>query len=249
MGAVAALGSLVRGVSHQRGVSGRLKRHTKQVTQRHGPTADEVFSLTLGLLTHDLRSPLLSSRRTLDQLRGGKDDAEAELLEAVCAALEHIEGMVGRLLGVERLESSTLAPHVAVDQVAREAAEVCSAPDQIDVLTVSSTAMGDAVLLRACIGNLLENALRYARDQVLLRAGPVDGGSLVMVDDDGPGIDPPLRDLIFQPLVRLEPEAGPGAGLGLSLVRRTTELHGGRVWAEASPSGGARFCLWLPGPG
>jgi signal transduction histidine kinase len=208
--------------------------------------ASEVMLVSLELMAHDLRSPLAASRQAVGQLLRRRKGDEQALLAGLDEALSNINRMVEDLLDLERVQAASTLQLVEIDQIARDCVESCSAPELVEVLTVSTEVEADPVLVRTSIRNLLENALRHARTEVLLRAGPVERGVLVVVDDDGPGIPPDLREMVFRPLVRLDHGAGDGIGLGLTLVRRVAELHGGRVWAEPSPSGGARFCVWLP---
>lgn len=207
---------------------------------------DDAMITSLELLAHDLRSPLASSRQVVELLLRRHGGDEKVLLVGLDEALACINRMVDDLLGLERLQAVSTVQPVEIDQLVRDCVASCSAPELVEVLTVSTEAEVDPGLMRSSIRNLLENALRHARSEVLLRAGPVTGGVLVVVEDDGPGIPPDLREIVFRPLVRLHHASGDGVGLGLTLVRRAVELHGGRVWVEPSPSGGARFCVWLP---
>jgi signal transduction histidine kinase len=73
---------------------------------------------------------------------------------------------------------------------------------------------------------------------------------LFVVEDDGPGVPEDLREAIFEPFRQAPGSSSghaPGVGIGLSLVRRFAELHGGRAWAEGRPGGGASFHVFLPG--
>ena len=74
-------------------------------------------------------------------------------------------------------------------------------------------------------------------------------GVLIMVEDDGPGVPEDLRTTIFEPFRQgpAAPSHSPGTGIGLSLVARFAELHGGRAWVEERPGGGASFRVFLPG--
>jgi signal transduction histidine kinase len=110
----------------------------------------------------------------------------------------------------------------------------------------------DADLMRLVFVNLLGNALKFTaaragagRVSVDLRRSPQ--GAAVCVEDDGLGL-PPGRDAeLFKPFARLHGPLVPGAGVGLTLVRRIVEAHGGRVWAERVEGGGARFLFTLDG--
>ena len=74
-----------------------------------------------------------------------------------------------------------------------------------------------------------------------------DGNAIVSIIDNGPGIPPSELEHIFERFYRLDPSRSDGgAGLGLAIVRRLVELHGGRVWAENAPGGGAVFTFTIP---
>jgi signal transduction histidine kinase len=101
--------------------------------------------------------------------------------------------------------------------------------------------------LHRLVLNLMENAVRHTPPGTTIRAGVEreNGSAIVTVEDDGPGIDPDLRDRVFERFVRGEGDRGSSSGLGLSIVRAVAESHGGRVELEdAHP--GARFVVHLP---
>jgi signal transduction histidine kinase len=110
------------------------------------------------------------------------------------------------------------------------------------------------------LGNLLDNACKWARSRVTLRAAPLAAGQgsdesqsgggrdrlvEITVDDDGPGLDPSMREAVLQRGVRVD-EAGPGSGLGLAIVRDLAALYGGAIRLGASPAAGLRATLRLP---
>lgn len=95
------------------------------------------------------------------------------------------------------------------------------------------------------LGNLVDNACKWARTRVEVRSS-VDGGQVVTtVDDDGPGLDPSLRETVLQRGVRAD-EAAPGSGLGLAIVADLVELYGGTITLGTSTLGGLRATLGLP---
>jgi signal transduction histidine kinase len=95
------------------------------------------------------------------------------------------------------------------------------------------------------LGNLLDNAFKYARSRIVLDSSR-DGTSIVItIDDDGPGLAPSLRAAVLQRGVRAD-EAGPGSGLGLAIVADLAELYGGSVALDPAPAGGLRARLRLP---
>lgn len=95
------------------------------------------------------------------------------------------------------------------------------------------------------LGNLLDNACKWARNRVRIESLEADGRTTILVDDDGPGIPAELRERVLQRGVRAD-EAAPGSGLGLAIVRDLSELHGGSIAIEAAPLGGVRGRLILP---
>ncbi len=107
----------------------------------------------------------------------------------------------------------------------------------------------DAHYLERAIQNLLVNAKRYAKHQVLLSLKSNDGEVEITVDDDGCGIPPEQHEAILQPFVRLDESRSKGRGgfgLGLAIVSRIVSWHQGQIAIDASPLGGARFSIRLP---
>jgi signal transduction histidine kinase len=109
----------------------------------------------------------------------------------------------------------------------------------------------DAAKVERIVENLLANAARHAPDAtgIWVSATASDGGVLITVEDNGPGVPPELRAAVFEPF-RQGPDRSqhsPGVGIGLSLVARFAEIHGGRAWVEDRAGGGASFRVFLPG--
>jgi signal transduction histidine kinase len=95
------------------------------------------------------------------------------------------------------------------------------------------------------LGNLLDNACKWARTRIAIASSADADRCVVTVDDDGPGIAAALRDAVLQRGVRAD-EAAPGSGLGLAIVRDLAELHDGSIALDTSPLGGLRATLALP---
>lgn len=95
------------------------------------------------------------------------------------------------------------------------------------------------------LGNLVDNACKWAKTRVEVRSSLDEGQIVTTVDDDGPGLDPSLRETVLRRGVRAD-EAAPGSGLGLAIVADLVELYGGSIALGSSPLGGLRATLRLP---
>jgi len=96
------------------------------------------------------------------------------------------------------------------------------------------------------IGNLLDNACKWARMRVSITSSVAAGRVLVTIEDDGPGLDAEASQLVLQRGVRRD-ERGPGSGLGLAIVRELAELYGGAITLARAAGGGVSACIELPG--
>jgi two-component system sensor histidine kinase GlrK len=100
------------------------------------------------------------------------------------------------------------------------------------------------------IENLISNAVRHtpAGTPIWVRAEPQEGGVLLVVEDEGPGVPEQLRRAVFEPFRRGSADGAhpPGVGVGLALVARFADLHGGEAWVEPRRGGGASFRVYLP---
>jgi two-component system sensor histidine kinase KdpD len=107
----------------------------------------------------------------------------------------------------------------------------------------------DSVLIEQVLINLLENAIKYTPPDspIILSAWPTDGAITVEVADCGPGLPPGDEQRVFEKFYRLQrPGERSGAGLGLTICRAIIDAHGGHIWAENRPGGGAAFRFTLP---
>jgi signal transduction histidine kinase len=95
------------------------------------------------------------------------------------------------------------------------------------------------------LGNLLDNACKWARSRIAIASVTTGPTIVITVDDDGPGLETSMLDAVLQRGVRAD-EAAPGSGLGLAIVRDLVELYGGSITLSGSPSGGLRARLQLP---
>ena len=195
-------------------------------------------------VSHDLRTPLTRMKLQLAMLH------EAEDAEGLRADVTEMEHMIDAYLAFARGESGEAAQPTdfvallsdVVEGLPGRAAVTLSVDGPIDIAI-------RPVAMRRCLGNLLGNALRYAR-RVKVTASLVQKTVRVVIDDDGPGIPADKREDVFRPFFRLDPSrniATGGVGLGLSIAQDIAHGHGGEIGLEDSPLGGLRVVLTLPG--
>ena len=116
---------------------------------------------------------------------------------------------------------------------------------EVDV-AASLVVRGQREDLDEMLGNLLDNACKWAKSRVAVQSAVEEGMVVVTVDDDGPGLPVAMREEVMRRGVRAD-EAAPGSGLGLALVRELALLYEGTIGLEDSPMGGLRAKLRLPG--
>jgi len=212
------------------------------------------------MLVHDLKSPLAAIVGNLDLLRMVGDDQWAQMIERSQDSAKRMLRLILDLLDVEKLEAGrvdTNNERVNLAEVARAAAaeaDVTARVRRVHVgadLPESAWIDADPGLLRRVLDNLLANAISHspADTTILLAIRQRDEGVEMMVADAGPGVPEELRDEIFEKYARLEPKqncSSANKGLGLTFCKLAVEAHGGTIWVEAAPEGGACFRMILP---
>jgi signal transduction histidine kinase len=202
-----------------------------------------------GDLAHGLKTPLAVIAHEADRAAaaGAGDVAESvhqqveRMRRQVDYHLAHSRAASGREAGLR------CALHESVDGLLRALARL-NADRQltIDVLVEPTLLVhGRREDIDEMLGNVLDNACRFARSRVAVAAASSDGVAVVTIDDDGPGLDPSLRAAVLQRGVRAD-ESGHGSGLGLAIVRDLVELYAGTIALSVSPLGGLRVELRLP---
>jgi signal transduction histidine kinase len=217
----------------------------------------ERFTYTV---SHDLRSPLVTVRGFVDLLEkdvaasdGGRMAAD---LARIRSATGTMETLLRELLELSRVGRVTSPPEtVPLEGLARAAVTLLherlrAANVRVEVRPGLPTVRGDRTRLLEVFQNLIENAVKFRSGQgepvVEVGSRPGPAGPVVYVRDNGVGIDSRYHDRIFALFERLDPRVE-GTGVGLALVKRIVEVHGGRVWVESEGAGkGSTFCFTLP---
>jgi signal transduction histidine kinase len=195
-------------------------------------------------IAHDLRTPLAELRSRLEELtlvRPSADETFAEL-DAAVADVDRVLGIFNALLRLAEIDTGARRSgfvQVDVAQVASEAAEFYQPVAELKKVRLSfestgkPSVAGDPVLLAQAIGNLIDNALKYARENGTITvdvAQQSDGVTEIAVSDDGPGIPDEEKPKVIERFYRGDASRGtPGVGLGLSLVAAVAKLHGGQL--------------------
>jgi PAS domain S-box-containing protein len=232
----------------------------ERAAAEHLRAVDEMKTTFLQAVSHDLRTPLttiLGIALTLEHRAAGLPASDlADLLHRLSGNARKLDRLLGDLLDLDRLARGTLTPRrqpvdlgALVHRVVDDAGVRDEHPVVVDAPPLLLAA--DAPKLERIIENLLVNAAKHTPSGtpiwVRLRATD-DGGVLLAVEDEGPGVPAQLREQIFQPFRqgRTIADHAPGSGIGLALVAQFAGLHGGRAWVQDRPGGGASFRVFLP---
>ncbi|MGC3998726.1 MAG: ATP-binding protein [Anaeromyxobacter sp.] len=208
------------------------------------------FGQLVGSIGHDLRNPLGVIETSLYILRGrvGEDERARKHVDRIGEQLGIANGIITNLLDMIRNRPLVKEP-VVLAEVLGGVAEVVKHPPGVAIRLEELAALpgveGDPVQLRQVFANLIENAVFAASPEgtVTIRGLQADGAVAVAVEDTGPGVDPATRRRLFEPLITTKDR---GIGLGLALVKRIAERHGGGVDYSDRPGGGACFTVRLP---
>jgi PAS domain S-box-containing protein len=219
-------------------------------------STDELKNTLLHTLSHDLKGPITAVLAATSALKR-PDVAESErveLLDGMAVRARRMDRLLGDLLDLERLSRGVLQTNRFPVDVGKLVRDLVAESDMLDGRVVGVDAPRviapvDQPKVERAIDNLLVNAVRHTPPgaRIWVRVLPLGGGVLVCVDDEGPGVADELKAPIFEPF-RKGQAGTPGSGIGLSLVARFAEFHGGRAWVEDREGGGAAFRVFLPGP-
>ncbi len=215
-------------------------------------------------VAHELRTPLTNLRAELEAVQDGLAVADAEQVASFHEEVLHLQRLVTDLeelavaeAGGLRLDREPVDARKAAERALRAvgsgaAAGVLGGADVRVEIPDLPWVWADPRRLRQALVNLLENALRHtpADGRITIEGRLLDEGRVELaVADTGSGIPADRLGDVFERFVRLDPSrqrASGGAGLGLAIVRRWVEAHGGRVGVESEPGRGSRFWLTLP---
>lgn len=230
-----------------------LAGHFNQMAERIEHLIANQRELT-NAVSHELRTPIARLSFELDQLKQEADPRQSRaLIGDMYADLGELEDMVSELLtyaslerGATQVTRENIEAHSWLDSVIgsvaleaeAEGVQLSLGTCEVDFIQIEPRFMARAVI------NLLRNAIRYAEHRVEVSLVEFGSGYEVRVCDDGPGVPEDGREKIFQPFMRLDASRDRrtgGFGLGLALVQRVSQWHGGQVQVLDSQWGGASF--------
>ena len=239
----------------------RVQRRTTELEQANRELEDknaelERFTYTV---SHDLKSPLITITCFLGYL---EEDATAGNIERVRhdslrikEAVSRMKRLLDELLELSRIGRLMNPPeNVAFEDLVHEALQTARGRLEARGVTVDiqpdlPSVHGDRQRLVEVLQNLVDNAAKFMCDQPVPRieigCQEQDGGPVFFVRDNGIGIEPRFHEQIFGLFNKLNP-AIEGTGVGLALVRRIIEVHGGRIWVESELGKGSTFYFTLP---
>lgn len=213
-------------------------------------------------ISHELKTPLVVLKMLVPSLRQLPDlpsDTRAEITETIEENLSRLESLITDLLESARLEAGAVALHPRpvdlgrlIQRVLEDLAPLLARKKQqwqLQGATVLPRVWADSRRVEQILSNLVGNAAKFAPPEstIELSLSRVEDAVQVCVADAGPGVPPEERERIFDKFyIAIENEALAGVGLGLFVCRELVRLHGGRIWVEARPGGGSRFCFTLP---
>src|ERR671937_2648009 len=230
-------------------------------------TVDELRRLSalradfVSLVSHELRSPMaavIGAARTLQgRWRELTADQRQSFLALIGDETSRLANLIGDVLDTSRIEAGTFSftfSDVDLGELVRDVVAAAEfAQNEVELTTDVSRSLprvrGDRERLRQVIQNLVDNAVKYssAGGRVRVSAMADDGAVLIDVADEGPGIPPEDRQLIFEKFGRSGGGAAkPGTGLGLFIARSIAEAHGGSLEVESARARGSVFRLELP---
>lgn len=246
-------------------ISSDVARPLKPVVMRFNDMAGRIQRLIRShkelshAVSHELRTPIARIRFAMEMTRELPDsDKREHYFEAMNENIEELDGLVDELLTYARFDREepklSFEPY-PIEALAKEVVarfEMVDTQSNFKVVASSSSSISadcDHDGISRVLDNLLRNAIRYAKSNIVVTVKEQNGWVEIAVEDDGPGVPKANWDSLFEPFVRLDKSRdrnSGGIGLGLAIVRRYMEWHNGDVAIEDASIGGAKFILTWP---
>ncbi len=241
----------------------KVEQYARQLTEANQQLKDlnQERAFLISMINHDIRTPLAVIQNLLTALSKQGTTLTSEQrhdIEMALAATRNARELADMILQIERIHQATHTAFQNQVEVAALVREVihryqpAAAQDGIKVLTILRAVppiLGDWVLLREALGNVLDNAIKYNKPNgtIIIRLEAQDQGVLIEVEDTGVGFETKDVTSLFQPFQQGHTKTRRrGSGLGLYIAHRIVTLHRGRMWVQSHPQEGSRVFIWLP---
>jgi len=257
--------SLARSRAHAKELEQALREKAQAEEKIHKLNQDlqkevaelERFTYTV---SHDLKSPLVTIKGFLGLLKKDMEENRLDRAEndfgRITGAADKMGALLSELLELSRIGRIVNPPEeINLVNLAQEALELLDGRIHSSNITINVSpdlpiVYGDHIRLREVLENLIDNAAKYMGDQPepRIEVGKRENGAeiIIYVKDNGMGIEPQYHQKIFGLFEKLNP-VSEGTGIGLALIKRIIEVHGGRIWAESEGlKKGSTFCFTLP---
>jgi PAS domain S-box-containing protein len=219
----------------------------------------------LQMIIHDIRSPIANLVSSMGLMQSFPEISENEILMSIVEIADRSTGRVQRLadslLDMARMEAGKqiglfedILMKELVDDVIKLLEPIIAKYDQsveLDIQDEELRVFIDEEMIKRVVINLIENAMKFSPQDSVIRVGfeKVEGDARIWVEDDGPGIDAEMREVIFDKFIQGDKKTNKGRkgmGIGLSYVKLAVENHGGKVWVESDGEKGSKFIFSIP---
>lgn len=245
----------VRDITERKRAEQERERYVDELNRRNTELVQFTYTVS-----HDLRNPLVTIKGFLGMLekdlKDNRQDKVQHDFRRIANAADKMDELLADLLELSRI-GRIINPTEKIDlvQLAKDAVEMLDARIKASNVTIKVSAdlpdiYGDRLRLREVLENLIDNAAKYTGQQLrpLIEIGirKSENEKVIFVKDNGLGVEPQYQSKIFDLFEKLNPNSE-GTGIGLALVKRIIEVHGGKIWVESEGLGkGSTFCFTIP---
>ncbi len=218
---------------------------------------DEIRRELIANASHELKTPLTALQAQLENLVDGIEEPTKDKLNTLLIQTQHLSALVKQLLDLSKLESGVTQldlEEINLESIVDNAKRVVAANNpklKFEINTDSISLIGDYHRLVQVFTNIFSNSAKYTPEDGIISciATHEQGSVLIQIDDNGIGIEPEIRNQIFERFARADNARNSkdgGAGIGLAITKQIVTMHGGTISATESDLGGCRIEIEIP---